>query len=318
MPDVCTRWIRLTLLLGVIGVLGACATTPSNGPALHGPPTLAELRNLPDPTPVALPPSSTGNPAFYSALGRSYKVLETSKGYDRRGLASWYGPKFQGKKTSTGRPYDMYRLTAAHKTLPIPTFVRVTRLDNGHSIVVKVDDRGPFVGKRLIDLSYAAAVKLGMIGKGTVPVEVKALPPYQYLAGGASAGGEQVVQHSAAEPNSAPVTATADAAQVAAPSMQLAAADVADTAAHADVAVASGSSSTADAFLQVGAFSQRRRAEQLRQLLRSNLHRPVEIDRGSDALQRVRIGPLHGQSTIERVRRVLAELGIQKTYLVRN
>lgn len=319
MPVERTRWIRTVIVMGALGVLAACATTPPRRPVSHWPPTLAELRNLPDPKPVATPPSITGNPLFYSVLGRSYHVLGTSEGYDKRGLASWYGPKFQGKKTSTGKRFNMYTLTAAHKTLPIPTYVQVTRLDDGRSIIVKVNDRGPFVNDRLIDLSYAAAVKLGMVGKGTVPVEVRALAPYQYLAGNAHKARDTRI---AQQPNtvqspqggSPAVTPTA---KPAAASLRLASAR-GDASAHADLAVASGDTSPADAFLQVGAFSELRRADQLRQLLRRNLAQPVKVQRGADALKRVRIGPLHGQLAIEKVRQVLAGLGIQKVYIVRN
>ncbi|MEZ5592329.1 MAG: septal ring lytic transglycosylase RlpA family protein [Gammaproteobacteria bacterium] len=132
--------------------------------------------------PHELPPSRYGNPETYEVFGREYSVQTTSYGYQKRGMASWYGPKFHGKRTSSGTPYDMHQMTAAHKTLPIPTFVQVTRLDTGRSIIVEVNDRGPFVDDRLIDLSYAAAKQLDMVGPGTAPVEVKALPPYQYLA----------------------------------------------------------------------------------------------------------------------------------------
>ena len=119
--------------------------------------------------------SARGNPAFYEVMGRRYHVLSSSAGYRERGIASWYGNKFHGKPTSSGEPYDMYRMTAAHKTLPLPTRVRVTNLRNGRSVIVTVNDRGPFVDNRLIDMSYAAAVQLDMIGTGTTPVEVVAL-----------------------------------------------------------------------------------------------------------------------------------------------
>ncbi len=119
--------------------------------------------------------SARGNPAFYEVMGRRYHVLSSSAGYRERGVASWYGSKFHGKPTSSGETYDMYGMTAAHKTLPLPTRVRVTNLRNGRSVVVTVNDRGPFVDDRLIDMSYAAAMQLDMIGTGTAPVEVVAL-----------------------------------------------------------------------------------------------------------------------------------------------
>jgi rare lipoprotein A len=116
-----------------------------------------------------------GNPPFYEVFGVRYIVKDSSDGYREKGTASWYGKKFHGRQTSNGERYDMYRMTAAHKTLPLPTNVRVTNLRNGRSVVVRVNDRGPFVNNRLIDLSYAAAKELDMIGAGTAPVEVVAL-----------------------------------------------------------------------------------------------------------------------------------------------
>jgi len=119
--------------------------------------------------------SKRGNPPFYKVYGVRYTVLDSSSGYKERGVASWYGKKFHGRQTSSGEPYDMHRMTAAHKTLPLPTNARVTNLKNGRSIVVRINDRGPFVKNRLIDLSYAAARDLDMIGAGTALVEVEAL-----------------------------------------------------------------------------------------------------------------------------------------------
>lgn len=109
---------------------------------------------------------------YYS---KHYRVLHTSKNYLENGVASWYGPGFNRKRTSTGERFNMYQMTAAHKTLPLPTYVQVTNLTNGRHVVVKVNDRGPFISNRLIDLSYAAAKKLGMVGRGTAPVTVKAI-----------------------------------------------------------------------------------------------------------------------------------------------
>ena len=122
-----------------------------------------------------LPKSRYGNPETYSVLGQRYRVLDSAESFRESGIASWYGKKFHGRKTSSGEVYDMYQLTAAHKHLPVPTFVRVTRRDNGDSIIVKVNDRGPFVEDRVIDLSYAAAAQLGMLDSGTAPVHVEAL-----------------------------------------------------------------------------------------------------------------------------------------------
>ena len=122
----------------------------------------------------------------YEVLGKRYRTLKTSAGFRERGIASWYGGKFHGRKTSSGEVYDMYKLTAAHKHLPLPTRVRVTNLENGKNVVLRVNDRGPFHDNRIIDLSYAAAKKLDITKKGTAFVEVVALdgkqPPSEKLA----------------------------------------------------------------------------------------------------------------------------------------
>jgi rare lipoprotein A len=123
------------------------------------------------------PRSTRGNPAMYEVFGKRYFVMASSEGYRERGVASWYGPGFHAKDTSSGEPYYMYAMTAAHKTLPLPAYVRVTNLANGRSIVVRVNDRGPFVGNRIIDLSNTAAHKLDMTRAGTAFVEVEALTP---------------------------------------------------------------------------------------------------------------------------------------------
>lgn len=121
------------------------------------------------------PLSRYGNPATYRVAGHSYAVMNSAKGYKQRGLASWYGTKFHSRRTSSGEHYDMYALTAAHKTLPLPTYVRVKNLDNGRVAIVKVNDRGPFHPGRIIDLSYGAAAKLGVFPKGTAHVEIEAI-----------------------------------------------------------------------------------------------------------------------------------------------
>jgi rare lipoprotein A len=119
----------------------------------------------------------SGNPETYEIDGVSYRVLNTSAGYREQGIASWYGGYFHGRTTSSGDIYDMYLMTAAHKSLPLPTYVRVTNLENGLAVVLRVNDRGPFVGDRIIDLSFTAATKLGMADSGTARVEVVALDP---------------------------------------------------------------------------------------------------------------------------------------------
>ncbi|MEM8562547.1 MAG: septal ring lytic transglycosylase RlpA family protein [Pseudomonadota bacterium] len=132
----------------------------------------AQVRDArPQPDPIL----AAGNASPYTVNGVEYEILEDHRGYKRRGVASWYGSKFHGHKTSNGEIYDLYAATAAHKTLPIPCFARVTNLENGRSVIVRVNDRGPFHSDRLIDLSYGAAVKLGFMEEGTAPVEVEVI-----------------------------------------------------------------------------------------------------------------------------------------------
>jgi rare lipoprotein A len=137
----------------------------------------ADIYDVPDAVPRAEPLSKYGNPRTYTVLGKTYKTLPSSDGFVERGPASFYGTKFHGRRTSSGVPYDMYAMTAAHTRLPLPTYVQVTNLENGRRVVVKVNDRGPFHGNRIIDLSYAAAVKLDIAEKGTGLVEVRAITP---------------------------------------------------------------------------------------------------------------------------------------------
>lgn len=169
--------------LAAAAVLAACASrpVPPSGPAPDGYPDAdsvpARAHAMPDAVPVAEPRSRYGNPKTYEVMGERYFVLNSAAGYRERGRASWYGTKFQGRRTSSGEPYDMYQMTAAHKTLPLPTFVRVTRKSNGRSVVVRVNDRGPFHTGRIIDLSYAAAARLDLLKEGSAEVEVEALDP---------------------------------------------------------------------------------------------------------------------------------------------
>ena len=180
LPAVAARVTRCALALCVsIGVLSACSSLspePVWKRAVAGDgPGNPELINA-GPIKVSnLPKSRSGNRPVYEVFGVRYEVLDSAQGFKEQGLASWYGKKFHGRATSSGEIYDMHQMTAAHKHLPLPTFVRVTRNDNGKSIIVKVNDRGPFVENRIIDLSYAAAVKLGIHESGKAAVTVEAL-----------------------------------------------------------------------------------------------------------------------------------------------
>lgn len=169
---------RAQRLRSLPAILALTGCTMIGSPELQ-PPSPGEL---PEPVPRKELPSRSGNMAEYEQSGRTYRVLDTSYGYDERGLASWYGEQFHGRPTSSGEPFDMHALSAAHRTLPLPSWVRVTNLANGRSLVLRVNDRGPFSDpdRRIIDVSYAAAVRLGMMGTGTAPVRVEAIEPWQY------------------------------------------------------------------------------------------------------------------------------------------
>lgn len=168
------------MALLALAVVAGCTPSrdgPPSGDVDGAPARPPDVTRVPDPVPRAEPRSTRGNPPFYEVMGRRYYVMKDSAGYREQGIASWYGTKFHGRTTSSGEPYDMYAMTAAHKTLPLPSYVRVTHRGNGRSIIVRVNDRGPFVGDRIIDLSYAAAVRLGMHNEGTALVDVELIEP---------------------------------------------------------------------------------------------------------------------------------------------
>jgi len=242
------------------------------------------IDSIPDAVPRKEPRSRYGNPETYEVFGRTYRVKRSAKGHVERGIASWYGPGFHAERTSSGEPYDMYAMTAAHKTLPIPVYVRVTNLENGRSVVVRVNDRGPFVGDRIIDLSYTAAHKLDMTRKGTALVEIRVIEP-----------GDD------SPPPSVPLPiATATAANTPVPPAPVATASVAGPSAVIGVS---------SRFLQTGSFSARANAEAMRQRLadsgiRNTLVREALV--GDRTVFRVQVGPLDGaleaDDMIERLR----------------
>ncbi|MES9965682.1 MAG: septal ring lytic transglycosylase RlpA family protein [Sedimenticola sp.] len=178
-----TRNSLIPLCAGIgLLLLAGCSVRPPSIPGFPEQTDSAPSRKLDpdtiaDATPRVEPRSRYGNMASYVVFGKRYHVMNSSHGYIERGIASWYGTKFHGRRTSSGEPYDMYAMTAAHKRLPLPTYVEVRNLRNGRKAIVKVNDRGPFHDNRIIDLSYAAATKLGILGQGTGLVEVRALNP---------------------------------------------------------------------------------------------------------------------------------------------
>lgn len=181
---------KIIFLLILSLLLGGCSFgSKKSRDGDGGPSYSANLAHLPDPVPRDEPRSRYGNPPSYVINGKKYVVRSTAKGYVERGIASWYGTKFHGRRTSSGETYDMHALTAAHTTLPLPVYVQVRNLKNGRSTVVRVNDRGPFHDNRIIDLSYAAASKLGIVEEGTGLVEVRALTPGETVPAPAASTG---------------------------------------------------------------------------------------------------------------------------------
>lgn len=212
------------------------------------------------------PLSATGNRP-YTALGKRYQPLGSAAGYVARGTASWYGQKFHGRRTSSGEIYDMFAMTAAHPVLPLPSFVRVTRLDTGQSVVVRVNDRGPFLHGRIIDLSYIAAHKLGIAAHGTGRVEVRALTP---AAGDATAAGASAAAAAPARKFHLQVGAYADSANARRMREKLAAAGY-------PVAVRPGAPARPLYRVRVGPFSNPAAARATRQELEALLQFPVAL-----------------------------------------
>jgi rare lipoprotein A len=237
-----------------------------------------------------LPKSRSGNSSKYSVFGQAYKVMESAHGFTQSGVASWYGKKFHGRPTASGELYDMHKMTAAHKSLPLPTFVRVTRMDTGKSLVVKVNDRGPFVADRIIDLSYAAAVELDLLEVGKAEVFIEALSTHE----------------PAVEANVQPDNI------LVAPTPSTVAAKPAVALSDAPDARESGKTPEMK-FLQVGAYSDAANAEAMLESLRGFLSEvPAEISHDADLnLFRVRIGPLSDQLMMREAQGSLSLAGIE-------
>ena len=281
--------------------LAACFSTPSQPvrvvPDIVPPPplTVPAPNGVPDAVPHLEPRARNGNPPFYDVFGKRYYVLSSSSGYWERGVASWYGPGFHKERTSTGEPYDMYAMTAAHKTLPLPAYLRVTNLQNGRSVVVRVNDRGPFVGNRIIDLSYTAAAKLDMLRNGTAMVELRAIDP--------------------AAPLAAPLTIV-PAAEAAAPAPG--AASTAPASAVSTAAPTAAATVPPALFVQAGAFSDPANAERLAERLRGGSYGKVFVRDDQIAgrrMYRVRIGPVPDVAEFDRVVAALERAGINDAHL---
>ncbi len=273
--NICKQRIRLrySAPLVVTLLLSACSfNTRDSGPSQP-----IDLSHVPDAVPRHEPRTRAGNPPTYVVLGKRYYVMKSSKGYKQRGIASWYGKKFHGRKTSNGEIYNMYAMTAAHKTLPIPSYLQVTNLKNGKQVIVRVNDRGPFHEGRIIDLSYAAASKLGIASTGTGTVEIRAIEPGEPVPQTTTEAGKAV--RTAPEPRSA-----------------------------------TGKSAVkSHLFLQLGSFISRDNAESLRARLALNhvIGAKVEASRvDRQNIYRVRIGPLSSVEEADRLAVRIDRLGI--------
>jgi rare lipoprotein A len=297
---------RLHGLLLIALALNGCSSGPSERASRDRdgypdrPPR--DVLAIPDAVPKSEPRSRYGNPTNYVVFGKRYHVMPTSDGYVERGVASWYGTKFHGQRTSSGEAYDMYAMTAAHKSLPLPTYARVTNLRNGRSVVVKINDRGPFVGNRIIDLSYTAAAKLGILADGTGLVEVRALDPRRPDSAPAP-----LMAQASTKPTTAPPIAVASTTPLAAPP-------------SADrPAPPAGAAGSAGLYLQVGAFLHRDNAEQLRNKLLDVHIADIHISEGVSnqrPVYRVRIGPLAGVDDADRMAATLSRHGISDPRVV--
>jgi rare lipoprotein A len=262
-----------------VTLTAGCAFQPQDGPPPGGRVASAPVPTVPGPEPL----SRYGNPSFYEELGERYHVMRTASGYRERGVASWYGRKFHGRRTSSGEPYDMHAMTAAHKTLPLPTWVRVTNLQNQRSIIVRVNDRGPFVDKRLIDLSYAAALELDLVRDGTGLVEVEAITFDQQ------------------------------------PTQTTAAAQPAPVADSEPKTVTIAASEPLTLFIQAGAFSNADNAHRRAMILSESGIDDVSVEPGAAGdrqVFRVRIGPIADVPAYDRVLAALQTAGIRDAHLI--
>lgn len=298
---------RLAVVSGLLVALAGCSSAPKTLDTSAAALATGAL-------PKAEPKSRYGNMGSYVVLGKRYYTKDSSRNHVERGQASWYGKKFHGRKTSSGERYDMHQMTAAHKSLPLPTYALVTNLENGRSAVVKVNDRGPFVGNRIIDLSYAAAKRLDMVNAGTASVEVRSIDPRDH-----GKGAKELLRLASADvgmrqrAKSSPAVVTRDG------SAFMGDWPVARTPASQPQSAAS--SDGGPIFLQVGAFGSRGNAEQLQSQLAGRVEEPVlvraaAVGGATTPLYKVQVGPMRSRTDADALGRRLAALGIDKPVLV--
>ncbi len=296
--------IKVPIIVLWVLVLGACSVVQRE-PQDGGPPAPVDVSHIPDAQPAPVVRTRAGNAGVYTVLGKTYRVMADSKGYRERGVASWYGTKFHGRRTANGEVYDMFAMTAAHKTLPIPSYVRVTHVGNGRSVVVKINDRGPFHDNRIIDLSYAAARKLGVDATGVGLVDVVDITPEN----------NQGVRQVNVTPRPTVVPSAATGA-IATPAVTPAAVVPVVTQPLGNSPQALVDSSNL-LYIQIGAFQQRQTALSLQAQVASILSESVNIVEGQDRLHRVTVGPVADEQQIPILQQRLYDRGFEKGYIVR-
>jgi rare lipoprotein A len=274
-----------------------------------------DVSRIPDAVPMPNYGPVKNNP--YTVLGKTYFPLNESSSYRVTGTASWYGTKFHGQATANGETYDLYGMTAAHKTLPLPSYVRVTNLDNGKSVIVRVNDRGPFYSDRVIDLSFAAAKKLGYAEVGTARVRVEGIDPAQWWA---QQG--RPMPMVLAQPQRAAAPAPVQPQTVATietynPPPQQHAAPVVPLEVDSKK---NASAQAAGLYLQVGAFANPDAAELLKDKLSGLTVAPVFISsvvRNQQTLHRVRMGPVGTQGEASQLQNTVRLANLGQASLVR-
>jgi rare lipoprotein A len=328
---------RVLLIASLVSALSACTTVSdliptsisSSDSGDSAPQERRDVSQIADAQPQPVIRTRAGNKSPYTVLGKTYTLLPESEGYKEQGGASWYGTKFHGRRTANGEVYDMWGMTAAHKTLPIPSYVRVTNMINGRSVVVLVNDRGPFHSERIIDLSYAAAVKLGFADQGVADVEVVDVTPLEQSAKTPLA--VTVIPSNAktvVAPYSAPVPARASSVPAATPSTPAAPKEVVVAAPVASKPPVSDTPSPAEnsqpaIYLQAAAFKSLESAQKLQKKLQEKLSSPVFVVPSSNSTSnnniwhRVRVGPLAGVQKVSEARQILSEQGIKKPQVVK-
>jgi rare lipoprotein A len=317
---VCSRPAPALLLL-----LAACAhaprhPSPARAPTTVAPPTslpqhAPDVNQVPDAVPRDEPRSAFGNPPFYSVGGRRYVVLASAAGYVERGVASWYGTDFHGLRTATGESYDMFAMTAAHKTLPLPCYARITNLSNGTNVVVRINDRGPFVANRIIDLSYSAAARLDMIRNGTAFVQVEVLTPAAPSLTASMPVSTLPAQAASVGVSSVPAMSPPPASQTPTIAPAVGSRAASNTAAEAAMPAPTGA-----LYIQVGAYARAENAHGAERKLRGAGFENV-FTLGPDAhqpLQRVRIGPIASVQQFDSLIERLSAVGFPNARLAQD